>query len=77
MTLPAKQREHLPTSAFGIQKGANARSYPLDTAGRARNALARMQQSERKGGKPNTTPAERAEIKRNVARKYPSIKQSK
>jgi hypothetical protein len=39
--------------------------YPIDTPGRARNALAR--------GAQNATPAEQATIKRKVAAKYPAI----
>jgi hypothetical protein len=74
MALPAKRRDALPNSEFGLPK---SREYPLDTRGRARNALARAAQKSSKTGKPNTTPAERAEIKRNVARKYPGIKQAK
>ncbi len=44
--------------------GADA--YPIDTPGRARDALGRA--------KANATPAEQATIRRAVARKYPNIK---
>ena len=39
--------------------------YPVDTPGRARDALAR--------GSANATPAEQAKIKAKVRSKYPSI----
>lgn len=39
--------------------------YPVDTPGRARNALAR--------GAQNASPAEQAKIKAKVKSKYPSI----
>ena len=42
--------------------------YPIDTPGRARDALARA--------KTNATPAQRAQIRRAVFAKYPSIKVS-
>ena len=40
--------------------------YPIDTPGRARDALSRA--------KTNATPAEQAQIRRAVAKKYPNIK---
>ena len=40
--------------------------YPIDTPGRARDALSRA--------KTNATPAQQAQIRRAVAAKYPSIK---
>lgn len=69
--LTAKERQAMPKSDFALPgkgegpKGAGAGSYPIDTKARARNALAR--------GAQNASPADRAQIKRKVEAKYPSI----
>lgn len=60
--LTAAKRNALPASKFGLPK---TKQYPLDTAGRARDALSRVS--------ANGTSAQRAEVRRNVAKAYPSI----
>lgn len=60
--LTSSKRAALPKSDFAIP---GKRAYPLDTANRARNALAR--------GAQNASPAEQAEIKKKVKAKFPSI----
>jgi len=71
MAITAKKRQSLKSSQFALPgKGTGAGgkgpgSYPIDTPGRARNALAR--------GAQNATPAEQATIRRKVAAKYPNI----
>jgi hypothetical protein len=65
------RRKALPSSDFALPgkgegpAGKGAGSYPIDTPGRARNALAR--------GAQHASPAELATIKRKVHAKYPSI----
>lgn len=72
MALKMKAREKLPSKDFALpgkgtgKAGKGPGSYPIDTAGRARNALSR--------GAQNASPAQQAEIKKKVAAKYPSIK---
>lgn len=61
--MTAKRRRSLPKSSFGLP---GKRKYPLDTPGRARNALARVSQYG--------TPAQRSAVRKAVKRKYPSIK---
>lgn len=68
--LNADKTRKLPKGSFALPgkptvKGAGG-SYPIDTPGRARNALAR--------GAKNATPSELVTIKKNVAKKYPKIK---
>lgn len=71
MALKMKAREKLPSKDFALagkgtgKGGKGPGSYPIDTAGRARNALSR--------GAQNASPAQQAEIKKKVAAKYPSI----
>lgn len=55
----------LKSSQFGLPK---QRKYPLNSIKRARNALARASQ--------HATPSQRAQIRRRVKAKYPSIKVS-
>ena len=68
------KRQSLPRSDFALpgkgtgKGGKGPGSYPIDTPGRARNALAR--------GAQHASPAEQATIKRKVKAKYPSIKVS-
>lgn len=61
--LTAKERSRLPKGRFGLP---GKRAYPLKDEGHARNALARAAQF--------ASPAEQAEIRRNVHRLFPGIK---
>jgi hypothetical protein len=67
------QRKALPSGDFALPgkgKGAGGKgpgSYPIDTPGRARNALAR--------GAQHASSSELATIKRKVHAKYPGIGQ--
>lgn len=71
MSLNAKQRRALPDSDFALPgkgkgpEGKGSGSYPIDTEGRARAALAR--------GAANASPAEQKTIERKVHAKYPSM----
>lgn len=71
MPISSSRRQKLPSKDFALpgkgtgKGGKGPGSYPIDTPGRARNALAR--------GAQNASPAEQATIKRKVAAKYPSI----
>jgi len=66
-----EKRESLPKSDFGLPSKAKGESkgkpgnYPIDTPGRARSALSRVSQ--------HGTPAEKAQVRRRVAKKYPDI----
>ncbi len=60
--LTSKARAALPKSTFA----GPDRSYPIDTAARARNALAR--------GSEYASPPQLAKIKSKVRGKYPGIK---
>lgn len=64
--MTAKRRKSLKSSSFGVP---SKRKYPLDTPGRARNALARVAQ--------HGSPAEKAKVRKAVKRKYPSIGKGK
>jgi hypothetical protein len=57
----------IPKSDFALPGGGpgGADAYPIDTIGRARDALSRAA--------ANATPAQQATIKAAVRRKYPSI----
>jgi hypothetical protein len=61
--LTTKTRNALPTKAFA---GPN-RTYPVQDASHARNALARVSQ--------HGSPALKAEVRAKIARKYPGISQ--
>jgi hypothetical protein len=63
--LTTKKRKAIPTKNFA---GPN-RSYPINDASHARNALARVSQ--------HGTPALKARVRGAVRRKYPGIKQSR
>lgn len=64
--LTYRMRKKLPLREFAIEsKAPESGSYPLDTKARARNALARVAQ--------HGTPAERAEVRREVHARYPGI----
>jgi hypothetical protein len=60
--LTAKKRNRLKSSTFALP---GKRKYPIDTPGRARNALSRVAQ--------HGTPAEKKAVRAKVKRKYPSI----
>lgn len=60
--MTAKRRRSLPKSSFGVP---STRKYPLDTRGRARNALARVAQ--------HGTNSEKAQVRRAVRRRFPAI----
>lgn len=63
--LTAKKRNALPGKDFA----GPDRSYPINDASHARNALARVSQ--------HGSPALKAKVRSKVARKYPGIKQAK
>lgn len=71
--ITAVRRNALPSTDFALPgkgSGANGKgagAYPIDTANRARNALARAAQ--------HASPAEQATIRRKVHEKYPGIGQ--
>lgn len=60
--LTAKGRRRIKTSNFAIP---SKRKYPIHTIAHARNALARVAQ--------HGSPAQKAQVRRAVKRKYPSI----
>lgn len=60
--LTSKRRNRLKSSSFALP---SKRKYPIDTRNRARNALARVAQYG--------TPSEKAQVRKAVKRKYPSI----
>lgn len=64
--MTAARRKRMAPSSFAIP---SRRKYPVDTPGRARNALARVAQ--------HGTPAEKAAVRKKVKRKYPSMKVAK
>lgn len=69
--ITASKRRSLPASKFALPgkdpdvPGAKGK-YPIDTPGRARSALSRAA--------ANATPAQHAQIKKAVAKKFPGIK---
>lgn len=62
--LTTERRNALPDSAFA----GPGRSYPIEDAAHARNALARVSQFG--------SPAEKAEVRRKVHARYPGIEVS-
>jgi hypothetical protein len=60
--LSTRARKALPKKAFGIPE---KRAYPIEDPNHARNALARVSQ--------HGTPAQKAQVRAAVHRKYPSI----
>lgn len=72
MAITTRQRQKLSSKDFALpgkgtgKGGKGPGSYPIDTPGRARNALSR--------GAQHASPAEQATIKRKVKAKYPGIK---
>lgn len=63
--LTTKKRNRLKKSSFALP----GRRYPINDPAHARNALARVSQFG--------TPAEKSKVKAAVAKKYPSITQTK
>lgn len=59
--LTAKQRGALPAAAFAL----SGRRYPINDAGHARNALARVAQ--------NGTPQEKKKVRGKVKQRFPGI----
>ena len=64
--LTYKQRKRLKSSSFAIP---SKRKYPINDRSHAVNALARVSQ--------HGTPAEKAQVRRAVYKKYPSLKKKK
>ena len=64
--LTYKKRKRMATDSFAEPK---QRKYPIQDPAHARNALARVSQ--------HGTPAEKAQVRAKVHKKYPSIKMSK
>lgn len=60
--MTAAKRKRLSPKSFAVP---GKRKYPIDTLGRARNALSRVAQ--------HGTPAEKKQVRAAVKRKYPSI----
>lgn len=65
MALSAKKRRGMPKRSFGLP---NQKKYPIDTPGRARNALARVAR--------HGTGAQKTQVRKAVKKKYPGIKVS-
>ena len=66
--LTSAERKRLPKSSFAIpSKAPESGSYPIDTANRARNALARVSQ--------HGSSEEKRKVRAKVRGKYPGIKQ--
>lgn len=59
--LTAEARKKIPAKDFALGKGR----YPIEDKSHARNALARVS--------GNGSPAEKAEVRRKVHAKYPSM----
>jgi len=62
--LTYKARKRLPSTAFAVD--GKKRKYPVHDKAHARNALARVA--------AHGTPEEKAEVRRKVKAKFPSIK---
>jgi hypothetical protein len=69
--LDAAERRKLPSKDFALPgkgkgpEGKGSGSYPIPDRGHARAALSRVS--------ANGTPAEKSEVRRKVAAKYPSM----
>jgi hypothetical protein len=72
-TLNSKQRKNLPKSNFAVPAGSsssgNKPAYPIPDKPHAVAALARVA--------ANGTPAEKAQVRAAVAKKYPGLPSSK
>ncbi len=64
--LTSKKRKRLKSSSFAIP---SKRKYPINDISHARNALARVAQYG--------TPSEKAQVRKAVYKKYPSLKKNK
>lgn len=60
--LKAKQRKRMKSSTFALP---GKRKYPIPDKAHARNALSRVSQ--------HGTPREKAQVRRAVRRKFPSV----
>lgn len=63
--LTAAARRAIPRTDFALPGGR----YPIENKAHARNALARVS--------GNGTPTEKAMVRKEVARRFPSIKEAK
>jgi len=63
--LTAATRKKIPSGKFALP----GRRYPIEDEAHARNALARVSQ--------DSTPAEKAAVRRKVGRSYPKLKQER
>lgn len=64
--LTSKARKSLSKTSFAIpSKAPGSGSYPIEDASHARNALSRVA--------ANGSPAEQAQVRRAVAKKFPGI----
>jgi len=64
--LSGKQRKNLPSNAFAIpSKAPGSGSYPIPDKAHARDALSRVS--------ANGSPAEKAQVRAAVHRRYPDI----
>lgn len=63
--LTAAARRKLRKTQFGLP---DDKAYPIDTIGRARNALARVSQ--------HGTPEDKQQVAEAASKKYPSLKNS-
>ena len=66
MKITSKARKKMPSGEFALP---GKRAYPIEDKAHARNALAR--------GAQNASPAELAEIRMKVAKKYPGMMMEK
>lgn len=64
--IPSKTRTAMKSSSFAIP---SQRKYPIPDKSHAANALARVS--------ANGTPAQKAQVRRAVAKKFPSLKKGK
>ncbi len=65
--LTSKRRKAMPTKDFALpskRKGGKG-GYPIEDKGHARNALSRVSEFG--------SPAEKAEVRRKVHKKFPSV----
>jgi hypothetical protein len=63
--LTSATRKKIPTGEFALP----GRRYPIEDEAHARNALARVAQ--------DGTPAERATVRRKIARRFPGLQQGR
>jgi len=64
-----KQKKRLPKSAFALKQGRYDGAYPIHDIAHARNALARVI--------AHGTPAQKAQVRRAVYARYPSLRPKK